>query len=115
MSNQIHLDRETLYELKEVMEDEFVTLIDTYLDDSSHRIGTLQEALLKENFDELCKAAHSFKGSSGNIGALYLAELCRQLEEQSKSEEIPLIRATVVQINEEFEQVKSSITQFSAS
>ena len=83
-----HVDMEALDELKEVMEDEFSSLIHTYLDDSVMRLESLREAFAAQDADALRKAAHSFKGSCGNIGAPALADLCRRVEDISRAGEV---------------------------
>ena len=93
MSN-IHIDHEVLSGLQEVMEDDYLSLLDTFLKDSEVRLSQLHKATSPE---ELGYAAHSFKGSSSNMGAKALAELCRQLEERVKQ---PPLNDMEVVINE---------------
>ena len=66
------LDSEALSELREVMEDEFDILIQTYVEDSRHRIESLRQALDAGDPTALSRAAHSFKGSCFNIGVMLL-------------------------------------------
>ena len=101
-----HIDQDTLEELREVMEDEFGTLIHTYLDDSIVRLDSLKEAFEIKDAEALRKAAHSFKGSSGNIGAPILAELCRQIEAISKQGGVDEAVAIMDLIVCEYQQVK---------
>ena len=63
MTDKPHLDEEALAELRDVMEDEFEVLIQTYVADSRDRIRGLQEALRADDRDAFAKTAHSFKGS----------------------------------------------------
>jgi HPt (histidine-containing phosphotransfer) domain-containing protein len=72
-----HLDPDVLSALREVMEDGFSTLVDTFLADSEARLRLLRQA---HTAAQLTETAHSFKGSSSNMGAVRLAELCGQLE-----------------------------------
>lgn len=82
MGDNSHVDLETLETLKEVMEDEFQVLIDTFINDSIQKIASLKTAIAEKNADDMCKLAHSFKGSCSNIGAVHLSDLCAQLEER---------------------------------
>lgn len=75
-----HVDVEMLSELKSLMEDEFKTLLQTYLDDSRLRVSEISSAVAANDSTALRNAAHSLKGSSGNLGATNLAEICRELE-----------------------------------
>ena len=76
----LHIDPVMLLTLQEIMEDEYPSLLDTYLNDCDERLRLLQAALGDADPHALREAAHSFKGSSRNLGASQLAELCQQLE-----------------------------------
>jgi HPt (histidine-containing phosphotransfer) domain-containing protein len=112
----IHLDYSVLSTLQEIMEDEYPTLLDVFLDDSEHRITRLQQMLQgyaggSGDFDlqELSLMAHSFKGSSGNMGALHLADLCRELEERSRREEVAGLEDLLASIDLEYVTVRRLI------
>lgn len=102
-----HVDVDALEELKEVMEDEFDVLITTYLEDSVVRLDSLKMALGSGDPEALRKEAHSFKGSSGNIGAPILAELCRQLEDIGKEGSVEGADSLITQIASEYGEVRS--------
>jgi len=73
-----HLDADVLATLRDIMgEDQFPVLVETYLSDSERRLAGL---LAATEARALRDAAHSFKGSSSNMGAMRLAELCGRLE-----------------------------------
>lgn len=78
---EIHLDPDVLTGLQEVMESEYPKLLDTFLDDSQKRIDALRKS--RGDAKALGRIAHSFKGSSGNLGAVRLAQLCQRLEVES--------------------------------
>ncbi len=79
-----HLDHDMLEELKDIMEDEFLELLKAFLSDSEMRIKSLRSAYTANDHDNARNIAHSFKGSSGNIGARALSQLCKELEELAK-------------------------------
>ncbi|RMQ44832.1 Hpt domain-containing protein [Pseudomonas cichorii] len=85
----IHLDYSVLSVLQEVMEDEYPTLLDVFIKDSEQRVSQLRRAVDTEMLDlqELSLTAHSFKGSSSNMGALLLSDLCRELEERARQQQ----------------------------
>lgn len=101
--SDIHIDRKVLRDLQEVMEDGYLCLLETFLSDSDKRLSQLHEA---KNATELGHAAHSFKGSSGNMGAVVLAELCRQLEERVRQQSLYGIEDLINQIDHEYEAVR---------
>jgi len=98
-----HLDRDALSALQDIMEDEYPLLLDTFLEDSSKRLGQLHQA---SNAADLAAAAHSFKGSSSNMGALRLAELCRQLEQLAGQSPLAGVEGLINQIDREYEVVR---------
>ena len=51
---------------------------------------------------QLMNAAHSFKGSSSNMGAVRLAELCHELEQRAKQKNLAGIEKLVEKIDGEF-------------
>ncbi len=111
--SDIHLDYSVLRALQEIMEDEYATLLDVFLDDSEHRMTRLRQMLKGRSdgsgvFDlqELSLMAHSFKGSSGNMGALHLADLCRELEERSRREEVRGLEDLLASIDIEYVTVR---------
>ena len=94
-----HLDRDVLSALQEVMEAEYPLLLDTFLADSEERLRLLRMA---QDAAQVISAAHSFKGSSSNMGATQLAELCRQLEERARQKPLTGIEDLVHRIDAEF-------------
>ena len=76
-----HLDLAIINELRGVMGDDFSMLVDTFVTDSTQRISSISEAVAAANPDNIRRAAHGFKGSASNMGAVHLTELCNQLEQ----------------------------------
>ena len=112
MNDKPHLDEEALAELKDVMEDEFDILIQTYINDSSERIEALHQALLGGDLDEFAKTAHSFKGSSINIGAPRLGQVCFEAEKLGKAGALEQAPAVLEQIYTEFREVQQRLENF---
>jgi HPt (histidine-containing phosphotransfer) domain-containing protein len=100
---ETHLDQNVLSALQEVMEDEYPMLLDTFLADSEERLNLLRKA---EDAAQLMNTAHSFKGSSSNMGAVRLAELCHELEQLAKQKNLAGIEKLVGEIDGEFALVR---------
>ena len=79
-----HIDAEQLAELKEVLEDEFSVLIETYVTDAQFRLQLIQNGINNQDYEAVRLAAHSLKGASANLGAVILAQLCEKLEHDCK-------------------------------
>lgn len=80
MKATVPLDMELVGELKEIMADGFVTLVDSYQRDSAGRLSSMQHALSAGDRGQLRQLAHSLKGSSSNLGAVQVTALCVALE-----------------------------------
>lgn len=106
MSDKPHLDEEALAELKDVMEDEFPVLIETYINDSRERISALDEAIQACDMEECRKTAHSFKGSCINIGAPRLGDICFRAEQAARESRSEECARYLSQIEEEFRRVR---------
>jgi HPt (histidine-containing phosphotransfer) domain-containing protein len=98
-----HVDRGALRALQEVMEDGYPDLLDIFLADSEERLKVLRTA---DSAALLVDAAHSFKGSSSNMGAIRLTELCRQLEQQARSWPCASVQELVREIDREFAGIR---------
>lgn len=99
----VHIDEKVLSDLREVMEDGYLQLLETFLEDSEQRLSQLHEA---KDADELGLAAHSFKGSSSNMGAVGLAELCRELEDRVRQQPLYGIEDLINRIDMEYIEVR---------
>lgn len=103
-----HLDPEVLKSLREIMGGDYPYLLQTFLDDTYKREREIREA---RDSLALNAAAHSFKGSCANMGALHLAELCRQLEVRASTEPFAHSAALVTAIEAECSVVRQLYQQ----
>jgi HPt (histidine-containing phosphotransfer) domain-containing protein len=98
-----HLDLDALSALREVMEDAYPQLLDTFIDDSEQRLQSLREA---GKAAQLIDVAHSFKGSSSNMGAVRLVALCGELEKNAEKLSSSQIQELIAAIDVEFAIVR---------
>ena len=79
------LDRaviETLRQLTPPGEpDVLAEVLQMFLDEVPPRFERLRNALTAGNIQEVHRAAHSLKGSAGNVGARRLYDVCKQLDQ----------------------------------
>ncbi|MBV4535173.1 MULTISPECIES: Hpt domain-containing protein [Pseudomonas] len=99
----MHIDHQVLSDLQDVMESGYQQLLETFLEDSERRLSQLHGA---KNAAELGMAAHSFKGSSSNMGAVGLAALCQQLEERVRQSPLYGIEDLINRIDQEYREVQ---------
>lgn len=75
------LDRSVQDNLRELMQGDYLLLLDTFIIDAEKRLGQLRTFLASGDLDSFRRCAHSFKGSSGNMGAIALQQACMQAEQ----------------------------------
>jgi CheY-like chemotaxis protein/HPt (histidine-containing phosphotransfer) domain-containing protein len=74
------IDRSVLEELYEIMEEEFVSVIESYLNSAPGLMVGIRDAVKDRDMNALVKSAHPLKSSSANVGAMELSTLARDLE-----------------------------------
>ena len=114
MAPDQHLDTVALNELKQIMGDEFSTLIETFENDSVIRIQSIKDAVAGGNPDDIRRAAHSFKGSASNMGATALADLCRTMEERGHNGSAEGCDQLLEQIVTEYAHVQAALAQLTS-
>ena len=105
------IDRSVLQSLAalqiEGQEDIVVSVVDAYLAGSKALIHRLREAFTTRDREKLGNAAHTFKSSSANVGAMVLSEMCKELETQCRERGIPTDGDTIMnRIEAEFSTVQ---------
>lgn len=100
MSN-VHVDDDMLEELRMILEGEFPTLIQQFVQDSLVRVQEIEQAVARGDADTLRKEAHSLKGASGNLGLPVLAGYCNELEDAGRAGNTRNLEATVQRLQQE--------------
>ena len=93
------------------MDDEefMLELLDIFLDDMPKQLELLRQAVQSQDADSAAKTAHRMKGSSGNVGADPLSDLCNQVEMSGRN---GAIEPTLLKdIDSEWGRVKEFLTQ----
>ena len=108
------LDAHVVTQLREVMEYDFVDLLQTYLVSVPNELNRLTAAMASRDVEGIVGSSHAVKGSSANIGALRLSALCKVLEQMGREKRIDSDADTLLQaIFDEFSRVKPLIEQWS--
>ncbi|MGB8266613.1 MAG: Hpt domain-containing protein [Candidatus Velthaea sp.] len=77
-----------LARLREVFEDDeagIVELLEMALGTGGKHVAHLKDALAAHDAEGLHRAAHGIKGSASNIGALQVARISAEIEEQARN------------------------------
>jgi HPt (histidine-containing phosphotransfer) domain-containing protein len=86
------LDQTVLDELLSFADDGdpelLLDLIQMFLDDSPSKVAAVQEGLDNGDFEKAERAAHSLKGSSGNLGAHLVQDVCEKLQISTRNQQM---------------------------
>jgi len=84
-------------------------VLGVFLKDTEERIAAMQVAMAATDREKLRKQGHALKGSSAQVGAMGLAELCRTLEATASTATPAELAAVVAEIGREFSKVRQKI------
>ncbi len=101
---------ESLRGLQGQGEPDIVTeLADMFLDDASAQLSSLRAALEGEDARRVEEISHTLKGSSGNMGAARMAEICAQLQDAGASGDLGRSSELLERLEAEFERVRVAL------
>ena len=84
-------------------------LMRVYLESSNELLGRAEAALVAGDAAALQQAAHPLKSSSANVGAMTLAELCKQLEALAKATQLDEAAALFDVVRQEYQRAVTEI------
>ena len=89
--------------------DVLAEVLKLFLEEVPPRIARLRNAWQAGNIQEVHRAAHSLKGSAGNIGARRLYDACSRLDERGKAGDLAAVAPLVDAVGVEFGNVETEI------
>ena len=105
------INDEQFDDMRDLLEEDFVDLIQVYFTDSQQRIADLRSAQQKDDNANGYEIAHALKGASANLGATQLMHLSGQLQEacrerliSDKAELIEAVAAALQRVEQEIKQ-----------
>ena len=107
------LDPSALQELRSFSDDGgpdlLGELIDIFLDDAPPRLDALRAAVQAGDATGTREAAHALKGACAQLGALFLSQLCKQLEFMGREGQLSGAEPLVEECFFEFDHVKAAL------
>lgn len=106
------LDRATLDGLMELGDGDpsfLIEVIQQFLQDAPDHLKAIQQSVADRNADALMKAAHGFKGSCRNMGALPLGEFCLALEQKGHAGELEDVEDLVSALEREEQRAQVAL------
>jgi len=86
--------------------DPLAELVELFLSDTPSRIEQLHAALKNSAAHDLEAAAHSLKGSAGNLGAQTIAAACGRIMQAARAGDLAPLAPFVKSVEADFEKVK---------
>jgi signal transduction histidine kinase/CheY-like chemotaxis protein len=84
-------------------------VIGLYLDSARSLQQTLSEAVRDADGEGIREAAHALKSSSANVGARWLAELCKRLEYMGRQNDLADTHSVLQQLSAEYQRVVDAL------
>lgn len=84
-------------------------LLQMFLDDGPQKVQAITEGVAAGDFEKAERAAHSLKGSSGNLGARLLQEACEQMQLASRSHKLDEIRKIAPQLSANYARAEAEL------
>jgi signal transduction histidine kinase/ligand-binding sensor domain-containing protein/DNA-binding response OmpR family regulator len=110
---ELLLDRGTLEALRALpargSQDMLSRVAATYLADSERLLDAIERAVEAGHAAELARAAHAWRSCNGNVGALGLMNLCRELETCARAGELSSARTLLGQLRHLYARVSDEL------
>ena len=109
------MDKDMINNLKDMGADIFVELIQLYLEEAPNQIAEIRQLFASGNAKAMGEAAHSLKGSSLNLGANDLANICKQIELKGKRGDLSALEGLFDQLDQQYQEVQKELEHEIAS
>ncbi|MBL1275759.1 MAG: response regulator [Ectothiorhodospiraceae bacterium] len=108
-----HFDEKLLADLEDILSsDQLTEVVTLFIEHSERRLSELYNAFQERNVEGLESVSHSLKGSSANLGAKALSEMCGHIVDYTRQGEIPAdIDIRIDKIRTEFQYVKKYLKE----
>lgn len=102
------LDTAQVNELRDVLEDEFASVIEAYLRDAQRKVSSVVAAAAACDTEALRQMAHSLKGSCRNVGARQLADTCQRIESLAYDEQLDQVPGALVHLQASLDATRTA-------
>ncbi|OOZ37228.1 hybrid sensor histidine kinase/response regulator [Solemya velesiana gill symbiont] len=98
------IDKEVISELYEIMEEDFTSLLESFLENSPVCLDQIEEGIREGDCKKAIIPAHSLKSSSANVGAMHLSELAKSMEMAARDDNLGVLQDGMMELREEYDQ-----------
>ncbi len=90
-------------------EDEFIELVELFITTASGDLDKLEAACENDNANKASEAAHSLKGSAGNLGFTEISNVAAIAEKTANQNNLEDTRQLISTMKENLESINSSL------
>ncbi|MEZ7501403.1 Hpt domain-containing protein [Psychrobacter sp. Arc29] len=105
------INHEQFEDMRDLLEEDFVELIQVYLNDSQKRVATLRIAQQEDDNANGFETAHALKGASANLGTTQLVRLSSRLQEHCRERRISEQADLIEEIAAALQRAEQEINQ----
>ena len=98
--------------LRDILEDSFVEILEAYIRDSKARIERLEKALGAQDYHTVLLESHGLKGSSINLDAHALVQVCERLEHDAKQGMVEDMQQQLTALRQNFAAVCEALKPY---
>jgi HPt (histidine-containing phosphotransfer) domain-containing protein len=89
--------------------DVLAEVLNLFLQEVPRRIERLRAGWTAGDAAEVYKAAHSLKGGAGNVGAMALHAVCRQIDEAARTGDLAAVAPLIDVLDREYARVEVEV------
>jgi HPt (histidine-containing phosphotransfer) domain-containing protein len=86
-----------------------VDLLEMFLEDGPGKVSTILAGLDRHDFDAVERAAHSLKGSAGNLGVFLVQEDCETLQIASRQHELATAQKAATRLRTHYRDAEAEL------
>lgn len=105
------LEPKVLRELKEVMGEDYLSLLHTYLRNAPQLLAQVRDAVSQSDVGAMMIPLHSLKSSSANVGAMHLSDLAREAERHARTGDFAAAEAAFNAVDIAFDQADAALRE----
>ena len=109
------MDFKTPAERLGLEEEEYVELVELFLETGSSDLKGLEDALSNNDATTVIERSHSLKGAAGNLGITEIYEKAKDIESRSRENNLDGIENTVEEIKKYFENINAALGSYQKS
>lgn len=107
-----YLDKSTLNDLRDIMGNDFESLIHAYIRDADNRLEHLEQAFQSQDAEKLRRSAHMFKGSCLNVGAKKLGKTCKDIEDLAREGGVQDTESMISSLVDDLQSTKKGLIDY---